>query len=44
MKRLFMMFWDEMTVTCGNHKFEMGGWLISMGITMLILWAFGAFN
>jgi hypothetical protein len=40
-KKIFYYFWEETTVKVGNSAFEMGGFIISLGITIFILWSLG---
>jgi len=42
---IFTEFWNLTTVkTSDRVSFEMGGFIISMGLTIFILWLFGLLN
>jgi hypothetical protein len=43
-KKIFKFFWEETSIKIGNSVFEMGGFIISLAITILILWLLGLFN
>lgn len=41
LKKIFKFFWKETTIEIGNSVFEMGGFIISIAIIILILWSLG---